>query len=89
MPVYVVYNKSSGEILNVHREIMAETDETVKLNDKEVMGQLKNTLPKGKKMAVTVVDEYPKPVRGYSYFIDLNTEKLMLIESRPKKRRKK
>jgi hypothetical protein len=89
MPTYIVYENSSGKIFNVHREIMADTDETTELSDKEVMDQVKGTLPKGVKLAVTVVDEYPKPVRGYSYYIDLNTESLMLIENRPKKRSKK
>lgn len=89
MSVYFVYDKSTGEILHVHREIMAESDKTVKLSDKKVMNLMKALLPKKVKVAVAFADEYPTPVRGYTYYIDLNTEKLMMIKNRPKKRSKR
>ena len=85
MPTYIVYDKLSGEILNVHREIMAETGETIELSNKEVIEAIKDSLPVGLKTSIAVVDEHPMPVRGYTYSIDLNTEKLMLLEKGPKK----
>ncbi len=86
MSVYFVYDKSSGEILHVHREIMAESDKTVNLSEQQVMDEVKDLLPKKAKTGVAAADEYPNPVRGYTYYIDLNTEKLMMIENRPKKK---
>lgn len=89
MFVYLVYDQSTGEILHVHREIMAESDKTIQLSDRQVMNEIKALLPKKTKTRVAAVDEYPNPVRGYTYSIDLNTEKLMMIENRVKKRSKK
>jgi hypothetical protein len=89
MSVYFVYDSSTGEILHIHREIMAESDKTVQLSDQQVMEEIKALLPLKTKTKVAVADEYPNPVRGYTYYIDLNTGKLMMIENRAKKRSKK
>ncbi len=89
MATYIVYDKSSGKIHHVHREIMAESGETVELEDRQVIDAVKDLLPKGAEVAVAATEEHPKPVRGHNYYIDLNTGKLMSIERMPKERKKK
>lgn len=88
MPSYIIYDKATGDILHVHKEYYMGSEQTIEVDEKRMMEELSETFPKDVKLGVLAVDELPQPVRGYRYYVDLRTSKLMLIE-RPHKEKER
>jgi len=80
MPSYVFYDKTSGDILHVHREYYMSSEQTVEVDETRLMRELGELLPKDVEVQVLAVDESPQPVKGYRYYVDLRTSRLMLVE---------
>lgn len=80
MPSYIIYDKATGGILHVHREYYMDSEQTVEVDEERMMEELNDILPKDVEIGVLAVDESPQPVRGYRYYVDLRTSKLMLAE---------
>lgn len=84
MPTYIIYDKNNGEILHVHKEYYMGAEQPVAVDEKRLLAELGETLPKGIETGILAVEETPQPVRGYRYYVDLRTARLMLVE-RPRK----
>jgi hypothetical protein len=81
VPIYVIYNKNTGEILHIHREYLMDSEESMELSEEEVFNEVKEMLPEGIEAGLTTADDSLKPVRGYRYYVDLSSGKLMLVEN--------
>ena len=88
MPSYIIYDKATGDILHVHREYYMGSEQAVEVDEKRMIKELSDMLPKDVKFGILAVDESPQPVRGYRYYVDLTTSKLMLVE-RPRTERER
>lgn len=84
MPAYILYDKNTGEILHVHKEYYMGSEQPVEVDEKRLMAELGEMLPKDTETGLLAVAETPQPVRGYRYYVDLRTARLMLVE-RPRK----
>lgn len=80
MSNYILFNKSTGEIVHIHREFYMDSNKTIELSEKEVLQQVGEFIPEGIEVSMISVDESPQPKRGYRYYVDLTTNKLMLVE---------
>lgn len=88
MPSYIIYNKATGDILHVHREYYMGSEQTVEVDEKRMIEELGDILPNDVDFGILAVDETPRPVRGYRYYVDLRTSKLMLVE-RPREEKER
>lgn len=88
MPGYVFYNKENGEIVHVHREYYMDSEQTVEVDQKQLMTELRELLPKGIDLGILTIDEIPQPTRGYRYYVDRRTAKLMKVEAQQTKKEK-
>lgn len=78
--IYVLYDKTSGEVLAWHREIFAESDETVALSEKEVLAATGYTSAEDINVAVLAVDERPQARKGYRVYVEPNIKQLIELE---------
>ncbi|MBA0124057.1 hypothetical protein H0B56_00700 [Haloechinothrix sp. YIM 98757] len=70
MPVYMLYDTGSGEVVGVHSEVHAgEGEQTVALTDAQVLA---DAMPEGsgRDIGVLEVAERPRPRRGYRLVVD-------------------
>ena len=85
MPSYIFYDKATGDIFHVHKEYYMGSEQTVEVDEKRMMEEFNDIFPRDVELGVMAVDESPQPVRGYRYYVDLRTSKLMLVEKPRKK----
>ena len=83
MPIYIIYDRKDGRILQTHREYYMGSDEPSKLKHSEIIALVKESLPEGCEPAVTAIDEF-RPQRGYYDHIDIDTGELIRVETPPK-----
>ena len=76
MPVYIFYDKKSGQILHIHREIIADTGKTVELNPDQLLREFKNLLPRKVDAAVLTLEKELEREHGYRYSVDTNAKRL-------------
>ena len=88
MPGYIFYNKETGEIVHVHREYYMDSEQTVEVDQKQLKAELSDLLPKGIDLGILTIDEIPQPERGYRYYVDRRTTKLMKVEAPQMKKEK-
>jgi hypothetical protein len=81
MPGYIFYDKTSGEILHVHREYYMDSEQTVEVEEERLLAELGELLPKGIDVGILTVEDVPQPRRGYRYYVDRRTAKLMKVEA--------
>lgn len=81
MPSYIIYDKSNGQVMAVHREILAETEATVALPEKEVMAAAGFSAEEQLALGVLAVDERPPARRGYRLYVDPNLKRLVELEA--------
>ncbi len=84
MPTYIIYDKNNGEILHVHKEYFMGAEQPVAVDEKQLLAELGEILPKGADAGILTVEETPLPVKGYRHYVDLRTARLMLVE-RPRR----
>lgn len=83
MPIYIIYDRRDGRILQTHREYYMGSDKPSELEHSEILDLIKDSLPRGCEPAVTAVDEF-RPQRGYHHYIDLDTGELLRLEAPPR-----
>ncbi|MHA1960770.1 MAG: hypothetical protein ACW99U_11090 [Candidatus Thorarchaeota archaeon] len=66
-----------------------DSDKTLEIKEEEMMKELGEMLPEGIDIGVTSTEEALKPVRGYRYYVDISSRKIMLLDKPPSTRRKK
>jgi hypothetical protein len=76
MPVYLFYDKKSGEILHIHREVAAETGRTVELNPDQLLKDFRSLLPPKADAAVLALDQEPEREHGFRYAVDAGSKRL-------------
>jgi hypothetical protein len=81
MSTYIIYDKENGNILHVHREYYMDSGKTVELNEDDMLKKLGELLPDDVELGVISTKEPPEPVRGYRYYVDLTSNKLMRVET--------
>ncbi len=86
MPVYLFYDKKSGEILHIHREIIADTGKTVELNPDQILKDFQNLLPPKADAAVLTLEQDPERNRGYRYSVDVGAKRLKKVRKPSRKK---
>ena len=81
MPTYIIYDKATGQIAHVHREYYMDSEKTLELDEGAMLKELTEILPSGIELGVIACEKEPEPVRGYRYYVDLNTDRLMMTET--------
>jgi hypothetical protein len=76
MPVYLFYDRKSGEILHIHREYYMDTGQTVELDPDRLLREFKDLLPPKADAAVLTLEKEPQRERGYRYFVDPGARRL-------------
>jgi hypothetical protein len=76
MPVYLFYDKKTGAILHLHREIAAETGKTVELNPEQLLKEFKSLLPPKADAAVLTLEQEPERAHGFRYSVDTGAKRL-------------
>ncbi|MGB7538777.1 MAG: hypothetical protein WBM17_09575 [Anaerolineales bacterium] len=79
MPVYLFYDKKSGEILHIHREFIADTGKTVELNPEQLLKEFKSLLPPKADAAVLTLAQEPEREHGYRYSVDTGAKRLKKV----------
>jgi hypothetical protein len=83
MPIYIIYDRKDGRILQTHREYYMGAKEPSELEHNEVLALAKDGLPEDSDPAVLAVDDF-RPQRGYHDYVDLGTGELLRVEAPPK-----
>lgn len=83
MSTYIIYNNNTGEILNVHREYLQGSTETLELGDDEILSQIKGLIPAQVKIGILGIKKELELERGYSFYVDVKNKKLIKIKSPP------
>ena len=80
MPTYIFYNPATGQIRHVHRQYYMGSPDPVEVDEKRLREELRGILPAGVETAILATDESPQPKRGYRYYVDLTSKRLMCVE---------
>jgi hypothetical protein len=86
MSVYLFYDKKSGEILHIHREVYMDSGKTVDLNPKQVLKEFRNLLPPKADVGILTLEKTPERQRGFDYFVDPGLKRVIKKEKPPRKK---
>lgn len=81
MSTYIIYDKDTGNIVHVHREYYMDSGKTVELNEDDMLKELDDLLPDDVDLGVISTVKSPEPIKGYRYYVDLTSSKLMRVET--------
>ena len=88
MSTYIIYDKETGNIVHVHREYYMDSGKTVELNEADMLKELDDLLPDDVDLGVLSIEKSPEAVKGYRYYVDLTSSKLMRVETPVAKKEK-
>lgn len=78
MPIYIFYDKKTGEVVHTHREVILGSERTIELEPEKVLSELGPSLRPG--LSVLELADLPPRERGFRWLVDPSTRQLVTIK---------